>query len=133
VTTWGPRVFEPLNAEFWRAVRDVRPDLYKGFNPWDRISDPDGVRALLVGAGAETVEAVAESGTHELARPEDWWSMVLGTGYRSTIEQLAPDAAERVRHDNLEFVRASGVRAVEVNVVYAVARKSPTEELAGKA
>jgi ubiquinone/menaquinone biosynthesis C-methylase UbiE len=34
VTTWGPRLFEPANSAFWESVREVRPDLYKGFNPW---------------------------------------------------------------------------------------------------
>lgn len=33
ITTWGPRLFEPANTVFWSSVRDVRPDLYKGFNP----------------------------------------------------------------------------------------------------
>src|SRR6185295_18035733 len=39
ITTWGPRFFEPASTAFWNSVRDVRPDLYKGFNPWDRISE----------------------------------------------------------------------------------------------
>jgi ubiquinone/menaquinone biosynthesis C-methylase UbiE len=37
ITTWGPRWFEPATTAFWNAIREVRPDLYKGFNPWDRI------------------------------------------------------------------------------------------------
>src|SRR5262249_32197103 len=36
ITTWGPRFFEPANTAFWNAIRAMRPDLYKGFNPWDR-------------------------------------------------------------------------------------------------
>ena len=35
ITTWGPRFFEPVSTAFWDAVRGVRPDLYKSFNPWD--------------------------------------------------------------------------------------------------
>src|SRR5262249_2426149 len=37
ITTWGPSWFEPATTAFWNSVREVRPDLYKGFNPWDRI------------------------------------------------------------------------------------------------
>ena len=33
VTTWGPNFFEPGSNAFWRSIMDVRPDLYKGFNP----------------------------------------------------------------------------------------------------
>src|SRR5215211_3952546 len=50
ITTWGPRFFEPASTAFWESVRDVRPDLYKDFNPWDRISDVDAVRSLFVAA-----------------------------------------------------------------------------------
>src|SRR6185503_9220174 len=62
ITTWGPRFFEPASTAFWESVRSVRPDLYKGFNPWDRISEVDAVRSLLLSAGLEHVEAVAEPG-----------------------------------------------------------------------
>jgi SAM-dependent methyltransferase len=41
ITTWGPRFFEPANTAFWNGVRAERADLYKGFNPWDRISEPE--------------------------------------------------------------------------------------------
>src|SRR6476660_383309 len=37
ITTWGPNFFEPVTTSFWNAIREVRHDLYKGFNPWDRI------------------------------------------------------------------------------------------------
>src|SRR5215470_12679625 len=47
ITTWGPRFLEPGNTAFWNSVREVRPDLYKGFNPWDRICDPPSLRAVL--------------------------------------------------------------------------------------
>ncbi len=42
ITTWGPRFFEPASTAFWNSIRDVRPDLYKSFNPWDRISEVEG-------------------------------------------------------------------------------------------
>ena len=49
--------------------------------------------------------------------------MVLGTGYRGTLEQLDAEARERVRRDCLHFVEANQVRSVETNVVYALANK----------
>ncbi|MFY9554110.1 MAG: methyltransferase domain-containing protein [Blastocatellia bacterium] len=49
ITTWGPRFFEPVNTAFWNSVRDVRPDLYKGFNPWDRVCDVESLRSILAG------------------------------------------------------------------------------------
>jgi ubiquinone/menaquinone biosynthesis C-methylase UbiE len=124
VTTWGPRFFEPATTAFWNAVRDIRPELHKGFNPWDRICDPEAVRALLEEGGAESVEVTAEAGMHSIPSPEAWWSAVLGSGYRGTLEQMDPDARDRVRAANLSYVRSSGIRSVEANVVYAIATKT---------
>jgi ubiquinone/menaquinone biosynthesis C-methylase UbiE len=123
ITTWGPRFFEPVNTAFWNSVRDVRPDLYKGFSPWDRISDPDSLRLMMAGAGVNAQEVVLEAGLHPLRTPEDWWTMVLGSGYRATIEQLDAGGREWVRRDNLEFIRERDVRCVEANVVYGVATR----------
>jgi hypothetical protein len=47
--------------------------------------------------------------------------MVLGTGYRGTVEQLTAADRERVRRENLDFIRRADVRSVEANVIYAVA------------
>ena len=124
VTTWGPRFFEPASTAFWNSVRDVRPDLYKGFNPWDRISGVDAVRSLFVAAGLPEVEVVAESDSQPVNSPEDWWAMIMGSGYRGTVEQLTTPDRERVREENLDFVRRSAVRSLEANVVYATANKT---------
>jgi ubiquinone/menaquinone biosynthesis C-methylase UbiE len=123
VTTWGPHFFEPGTKAFWNAIREVRPELYKGFNPWDRISDPASVRALFRESGVDEVEVVAEAGTHPIPSADAWWAAVLGTGYRGTVEQLDAHDRERVRVSNLAFIRESGIRSVETNAVYAVATK----------
>src|SRR5262245_27197030 len=88
ITTWGPRFFEPVNSAFWDSVRNLRPELYKGFNPWDRICEVDAVRALLETAGLDEIQVVPEMDSQPLASPEDWWPMVMGSGYRGTIDQL---------------------------------------------
>ena len=124
ITTWGPRFFEPASTAFWESVRDVRPDLYKGFNPWDRISDVDAVSSLLTSAGFETVEAVAESGAQPVNSPDDWWAMIMGSGYRGTVAQLDPADRERVRLANLDFIHRTTLRSLESNVVYATAQKN---------
>jgi ubiquinone/menaquinone biosynthesis C-methylase UbiE len=124
ITTWGPRFFEPASTAFWDSIRAVRPDLYKTFNPWDQLTDPESLSQLMTEAGVENVEVVAEAGVHKLETPEDWWAMVMGTGYRGTVEQLDTANRERVQRENLEFVHERDVRSVEANVVYAIGEKS---------
>jgi SAM-dependent methyltransferase len=129
ITTWGPRFFEPATTIFWDAVRAVRPDLHRAFNPWDRVSDPASLAALMREGGVDGADVVAEAGEHAIRTPEDWWSAVRGSGYRGTLDQLDPDQQERVRRTNLDEIRRSGIVAVEANVVYAMARRpgaSPT-------
>jgi ubiquinone/menaquinone biosynthesis C-methylase UbiE len=124
ITTWGPRFFEPASSAFWNAVREVRPDLYKGFNPWDRITDPTALSVILPDTNVQRLDVVAEEGRHPVRSAEDWWTMVLGTGYRGTFEQLDTDAQWKVRRDSLAFIRESGIDSVEANVVYAVVSKA---------
>jgi ubiquinone/menaquinone biosynthesis C-methylase UbiE len=90
ITTWGPRVMEPAASVFWSAVKELRPDLYLGFNPWDRITEPAPLRALLAEAGITNPDIVAEDGRQDLRSPEDWWTIALGSGFRSVVDQMGP-------------------------------------------
>jgi ubiquinone/menaquinone biosynthesis C-methylase UbiE len=123
ITTWGPRFFEPGSTAFWNSIREERPDLYKGFNPWDRICDPPALRQLLEQAGVAQSDVVAESGEHRIPSPDAWWAAVVGSGYRGTVDRLEQSQFDRVKAANLEYIRRSGIRAVEANVVYAIAVK----------
>ena len=123
VTTWGPRLFEPLNTQFWDAVRAERPDLYKGFNPWDTVTEPASLRQLLLDGGVAEAQVVAETGRHPIPSPQAWWALVMGSGYRGTVERLTLEARDRVRAHNLAYVVDNRVAEVETNVVYAVASK----------
>jgi len=123
VTTWGQDFCEPANGAFWDSIKDVRPDLYKGFNPWDRIDNPASLRKILNEAGVASLQINTEDRRHPISSAEDWWAIVLGSGYRGTIEQLNPAEREKVKQANLAFIRDENISAVETNVLYALATK----------
>jgi len=123
VTTWGPRLFAPADGAFWDAVGAERPDLRRAFAPWERLSTPADVVALFADAGAAAPVAVAEAGTHALRSADDWWRIAMGSGYRATIDALDAGVRARLREANLGVLRAADVRAIETNVVYAIAAK----------
>jgi SAM-dependent methyltransferase len=123
VTTWGPRMFEPGSTHFWQAIQRERPELYRGFNPWDRITQPEALRDMLGAGGVDEAQIVAEAGTQLLHSPDDFWTVAQGSGYRDTLDQLAPEARERVRQATVAALQADDVRAIEVNVIYAIAIK----------
>lgn len=123
ITSWGEKVFEPANHIFWDVLEAERPDLCKKLAPWERISNPVALQALLEVGGANQVKVVAEEETHDLATPEDWWTMILGGGLRGTIDQLDPAARERIRQANLHALQTHQVHSLAVDVLYAVAQK----------
>jgi ubiquinone/menaquinone biosynthesis C-methylase UbiE len=123
ITTWGPRMFEPGSSAWWMAVRELRPDLHVAFNPWDRITEPQSLRELLSQGGVSEVQIGSEQSTQPLRSPEDWWQIVLGSGYRWTVDQMGPEIASHVRGRNLEWLRRHDVSAVETNVLIAIADK----------
>ena len=123
VTTWGPNFCEPANDTFWSSIKNVRPDLYKGFNPWDRIDNPASLGEILNEAGVESPKIIAENRRHPIKSAEDWWTIVLGSGYRGTIEQLTEAERETVKQANMAFIRDENISAVETNVLYALATK----------
>jgi ubiquinone/menaquinone biosynthesis C-methylase UbiE len=126
VTTWGPNLFEPGNNMFWRSIMDVRPDLYKGFNPWDRIDNPGTLKKIFDHAGVASPNIVSKDRLHPIRSGDDWWAIVLGSGYRGTVEQLKQAEWETVKELNLAFIRDEKISAVATNVLYAFATKPQT-------
>jgi len=123
ITTWGPDFVEPMNGRWREAVGQVRPDLVSAFHPWDRITTPEAVRQLLFDGGISDAEIIPENGSQPLRSPEEWWTIVLGMGFRWTVEQLGAELAGKVRDDNLQWAHEYDVKSVETNVIYALATK----------
>jgi ubiquinone/menaquinone biosynthesis C-methylase UbiE len=123
VTTWGRNFCEPANKEFWCSIKNVRPDLHKGFNPWDRIDNAASLGKIFEEAGVASPKIIAENRLHPIKSPEDWWTIVLGSGYRGTIEQLTEPERETVKQANVAFITGEKISAVETNVLYALATK----------
>ncbi|GLI93420.1 class I SAM-dependent methyltransferase [Methylocystis echinoides] len=122
ITTWGPDLFEPANTAFWDAIRIERPDLLKGFNPWERISTPVGLGQMLDEAGVTNPDILAEAGNQPLAWPDDWWLVAMGSGYRGTLSQIGDtETLARVRGRNLAAIR--DCTAIMTNVIYSIATK----------
>ncbi|NEO82858.1 MAG: class I SAM-dependent methyltransferase [Spirulina sp. SIO3F2] len=123
ITSWGKSVFEPAGQMFWEVLTAERPDLVKTEAPWDRIVEPEALRTLLEAGGATQVDVISETDFQPLHTPEDWWTMLLGGGVRGLIEQLEPAVRERIRSANLEQLRNQNITQLEVEVLYAIARK----------
>jgi ubiquinone/menaquinone biosynthesis C-methylase UbiE len=134
LTVWGPGLFEPANTVFWESVRDVEPALFKAFNPWDEITTPEALTALFARAGVAATAATAatgaagaaaepEAGEQRLREPGDFWDVVLGSGYRATVDALSADKRASLRDRVLSELRARKVTAIRTDVIYGTARR----------
>jgi len=123
VTTWGPGLFEPANSHFWDCVREVEPALFKAFNPWDEITTPASLTELFSRAGVPGATAEAVPGRHDLDQPDRFWDVVLGSGYRATVDALRPDQQDQLRERLLRRLRANGITVLCTDVVYGTARR----------
>jgi ubiquinone/menaquinone biosynthesis C-methylase UbiE len=121
ITTWAESCLEPGATAFWDAVREVRADLYKAFNPWDAITRPETVTELYESAGISRSRAERVVDAQPLEQPTDWWTIVMGTGFRGTMDALEPPEAALVRDACLAAME--GVHQVNTSAIYAVARK----------
>lgn len=121
--SWGDRVFEPANTFFRGSVRMVRPDLVQATVPWERIKTPQSFQSLLASVGITKVEILNEATTHPLRTPEDWWTMLMGGGYRGVIEQLNPVMREQIQVKNMTYLHSDNIQALDVDVMWAIASK----------
>jgi len=123
ITTWGPGLFEPAIALFWNAVADLSPQLFRAYNPWDEITTPAALQGLLERSGIGECVAEAVQGEHSIGTPEDFWDIVLGSGYRATVDALTPEQRKILRSNVRSRIEEEGVTSVRTDVVYGVARR----------
>jgi ubiquinone/menaquinone biosynthesis C-methylase UbiE len=121
LTTWGPGLFEPANSVFWDSVRAVEPSLFKAFNPWDEITTAQALRDLYSRAGIADATAVAVPGRHHLDDPDRFWDIVLGSGYRATVDALSGAQREQVRERVIGRLRARKIATLRTDVVFGTA------------
>ncbi|HLK77439.1 MAG TPA: methyltransferase domain-containing protein [Streptosporangiaceae bacterium] len=132
VTTWGPGLFEPANSHFWRCVGHVEPSLVKAFSPWDQITTPAALADLFSRADILDPAVEAADGQHRLEHPDDFWDIVLGSGYRATVNALSPAQGDRLRADLLAELRSREITTVQTDTVYGTAtRPAPASPIAG--
>jgi hypothetical protein len=81
------------------------------------------IQRLLSDGGVSEARIEAELSSQPLTSADDWWTIVIGSGFVSTVERMGPAVAERVRAANLRSLSAMQVTGVKTSSIYSVARK----------
>ena len=123
IPTWGPGLFEPANTVLWESVRDVEPSLFKAFNPWDEITTEAALTDLLSRGGVTHPAVIAVPGWHRLDHPERFWDIVLGSGYRATIDALSQEQYDLVRSRVLGQLQSAGITSLRTDVIFGTAQR----------
>jgi len=66
---------------------------------------------------------VAVPGEHRLAHPDQFWDIVLGSGYRATADALGPARRDRVRERLLRTLRSADITSPRTDVVFGTAAR----------
>jgi ubiquinone/menaquinone biosynthesis C-methylase UbiE len=124
-TVWARGLLEPAYSAFFDAVGAQHPDLVPRNPGWLQVADPAGLRAVLGGGGVpdEAIEIIGEPATHELRDTEEFWTIVMGSGMRGTLDRLPAGAREPVRRRVLDFVETNGITRLPIDVYFARATK----------
>jgi ubiquinone/menaquinone biosynthesis C-methylase UbiE len=123
ITTWGQGLWEPASTYFWESVRAVEPALFKAFNPWDEITTPQALADLFERGGVVDAAVAATPGQQLLDSPDQFWDVVLGTGYRATIDALSHEQRARVHRRLLSELRSIDLTTIRTDVVFGAARR----------
>jgi ubiquinone/menaquinone biosynthesis C-methylase UbiE len=123
ITTWGQGLWEPASTCFWESVRAVEPSLFKAFNPWDEITTPQALADLFVRGGVADPAVVATPGHQHLDSPDQFWDIVLGTGYRATIDALGQEQRSQVQRRLLSELRSRNLTTIRTDVVFGTATR----------
>ncbi len=108
---------------FWDAVREERPDLRPGSPRGLRVGEPAGLTQLFIEGGAQAPDIDVETVVQTMI-PEDFWTIVLGSGYRLPLHAMGPEAVDRVRTTILERLARNGTSELVTDVLYARASKA---------
>jgi ubiquinone/menaquinone biosynthesis C-methylase UbiE len=123
ITTWDAHIFQPIYTAWREAVRAQRPDLYSAYNPWDRISTPEQLDRLLRDGGVPKADIAHIPASQALQTPEDWWTLVIGSGLRAAVDAMDAPTAARLHDTIVGWVQENHATSIQTNAIYAVATK----------
>lgn len=97
--------------------------MFKAFNPWDEITTQGALADLLARGGVENPAVRAAPGWQRLDHLDRFWDIVLGTGYRATIDALGQEQRDIVRERLLSRLRSGGITSVRTDVVFSTVHR----------
>jgi len=122
LATFLGRPMEPATSAFTDALQAETGHAGSG-GGIHRTDDTESMRQLMLDAGTAEPAFILRNNTLPLGNSEDFWTIIMGGGMRSVLDQLDADAVARIREHLMSWLAANDVRELDWNLIYTVATK----------
>ena len=121
VAVFGEHVFDPMRQVFVETVAELAPDI-EVLQPWRRTEDVSIFRGVFEAAGIPDVDIVTDDDRLPLRSPDDWWRIIMGSGFRRTVAALDESTAGELHKRCDAHIADNGIDHIVNRTHYAVAR-----------
>lgn len=125
ITSWRSSAFEPAGELFTQEVLRTTPRCHAPARLWKRLGDERALQALFTEAGLPFPDIHMAEDWQSLATPDDWWAIVLGSGFRNDLNGLSTEEVALVRKRTLAKLTAHAIKSIDTRALHAVVCKDP--------
>ena len=119
VAVFGDHVFDPMRQVFAETVRELAPEV-EVLEPWRRTEDASVFSGVFEAAGINDVTVHTHDDRLPLGSPDDWWRIVMGSGFRRTVAALDEATAKELRRRCDRYIVDHGIDAIVSRTHYVV-------------
>jgi SAM-dependent methyltransferase len=127
LSVFGAEAFQPLSNLFVERIRAFGVNLHdQPHFSTQKITTPGQCRDLLAAAGFTGIETRSEQLGYSLTSPDEWWEIVVGSGFRGTLARLDPARLDEFKAAHLadvESARTADGLWLDVPAIFASGRK----------
>ncbi|GLY55153.1 methyltransferase domain-containing protein [Lentzea sp. NBRC 102530] len=117
VATIGRNMFAPVSDRFLDLAQTHQHDLAVDL-PWWRTSDISRIHALLAEAGVTGARITHHDYVTRLPQLDDWWQLVLGSGFRNIAMRMSEDSLKLIRTEVDEWMRLNDINSLTTGINY---------------
>ena len=120
VAVFGELVFDPMRQVFVETVAELAPAV-EVLQPWRRTEDLSVLGGVFEAAGIADVDIVTNDDRLPLRSPDDWWRIIMGSGFRRTVAALDDSTAGELRKRCDAYIAENAIDHIVSRTHYAVA------------
>lgn len=102
-TSFAESAFEPMAGEFRAALQSINIPLET--QTLNRFASTEACTAILRQAGAIQVEIHQRQFGYHMSSEQDWWSILVNSGYRYLIDQIPPAQRQDFQLNHLQAIK----------------------------